>query len=166
MKTNDCNSICSIARAVEKFGDGWSMLILRDLGQGMSHFDEFQKNLGIAPGVLSKRLSTLTKEGLLKKVLYQDNPPRAKYVLTPAGEDFLPIIAVIMSWGNKHSSPQGIDTELVDRKTHKKVSPIVVDGETGEPIDFAKIQFAGGRDASPKKIELLKKLNMPLVPVD
>src|ERR1700728_1856312 len=127
MKLNECTALCSIGRAIDKIGDPWSLLILRDLGQGFSHFDDFQKNLGIAPGVLSKRLSTLTQEGLIKKELYQDNPPRAKYILTQAGEDFLPVLAVIMTWGNKHSSPNGIDTHLVDRQTHKTVSPIVVD---------------------------------------
>ena len=71
MKLNECTALCSIGRAIDKIGDPWSLLILRDLGQGFSHFDEFQKNLSIAPGVLSKRLSTLTKEGLIKKVLYQ-----------------------------------------------------------------------------------------------
>jgi DNA-binding HxlR family transcriptional regulator len=164
MKINDCTVLCSIGRAINKIGDPWSLLILRDLGQGISHFDEFQKNLGIAPGVLSKRLSTLTKEGLIQKVLYQNNPPRAKYVLSEAGEDFMPVLAVIMTWGNKHSSPNGIDTELVDRQTHKKVSPIVVNAETGEPIEFSKIQFAGGRDASPAKIKFLKERNQPLIP--
>lgn len=166
MKSNACSPLCSIARAIEKFGDSWSLLILRELGQGFSHFDEFQKNLGIAPGVLSKRLSTLTQAGLLKKELYQDNPPRAKYVLTEAGEDFLPILAVIMSWGNKHSSPNGIDTLLVDRKSHKRVVPIVVDGQTMQPLEFAKIQFAGGPDTPPEKIKILKERNQPLMAVD
>ncbi len=165
MKKNECSALCSIARAIEKFGDSWSLLILRDLGQGFSHFDEFQKNLGIAPGVLSKRLSTLTQAGLIKKELYQDNPPRAKYVLTEAGVDFLPILAVIMEWGNKHSSPNGIDTLLVDRKTHKKVSPVVVDAITMEPIEFEKIQFAGGPSATEEKIKFLKERNQPLLPV-
>ncbi len=166
MKKPQCNALCSIGRAIEKVGDSWSLLILRDLGQGFSHFDEFQKNLGIAPGVLSKRLSNLAQEGLVKKELYQDNPPRAKYVLTPAGDDFLPILAAIMTWGNKHSSPNGIDTQLVDRQTHKKVTPIVVDGQTMQPIEFAKIQFAGGPDASPEKIKFLKERNQPLIPVN
>src|ERR1700761_757635 len=144
MKKNCHTGLCSISRAIDKIGDSWSLLILRDLGQGLAHFDEFQKNLLIAPGVLSKRLSTLVQEGLVRKELYQDNPPRAKYVLTKSGEDFLPVLAMIMVWGNKHSSPRGIDSQLVDKITHKQVNPIVVDARTSEPIEFSKLTFAGG----------------------
>src|ERR1700761_7133559 len=130
MKKTCHSDMCSISRAIEKIGDSWSLLILRDLGQGLAHFDEFQKNLLIAPGVLSKRLSALVEGGLVRKELYQDNPPRAKYVLTKAGEDFLPVLAMIMAWGNKHSSPDGIDTDLVDKTTLKRVTPVVVDSTT------------------------------------
>ena len=165
MKLNESNARCSIGRAIDKIGDPWSLLILRDLGQGFTHFDEFERNLGIAPGVLSKRLSTLIRQGVIKKELYQDNPPRAKYVLTQAGEDFLPILAVIMTWGNKYSSPNGIDTMLADRQTHRRLSPIVVDAKTREPIEFAKIEFAGGSTASPKRISTLKSRSLPLLPV-
>ncbi|HEY3855362.1 MAG TPA: helix-turn-helix domain-containing protein [Verrucomicrobiae bacterium] len=163
MKKADKNEIsCSIWRAIEKIGDSWSLLILRDLGNGVVHFDEFQKSLGIAPGVLSKRLSALVEGGLVRKEIYQTNPPRAKYVLTEVGEDFLPVLAVFMAWGNKHSSPNGIDTQLVDRETHKKISPIVVDAKTGKPIDFGKIVYAGGPANTPEKIRLLKDRGMPL----
>src|ERR1700761_264289 len=144
MKKTCHSDMCSISRAIEKIGDSWSLLILRDLGQGLAHFDEFQKNLLIAPGVLSKRLAALVAEGLVRKELYQDNPPRAKYVLTKAGEDFLPVLVMIMVWGNEHSSPRGLYTQLVDRKTQKKVSPIVVDAKSGEPLEFGKLTFAGG----------------------
>jgi len=166
MKKNDRTDLCSIARAIDKIGDHWSLLILRDLGQGLTYFDEFQKNLLIAPGVLSKRLSTLVSEGLVRKELYQDNPPRARYVLTKAGEDFLPVLAMIMVWGNEHSSPSGLDTQLVDKSTLKKISPIVVDAKTKEPIEFSKLTFAGGPANSAAKIKVLTERNMPLAAVN
>ncbi len=162
MKKNDHMDLCSIARAIDKIGDSWSLLILRDLGQGLAHFDEFQKDLLIAPGVLSKRLSGLVQAGLVKKVLYQDNPPRAKYVLTESGRDFLPVLAMIMAWGNKHSSPNGVDTQLVDRSSLRKVEPIVVDASTMEPFEFANLTFAGGPANSPEKVKFLTERNMPL----
>src|ERR1700744_2554661 len=144
MKLNEANTHCSVARAIDKIGDSWSLLIIRDLGRGLTNFDEFQKSLSIAPGVLSKRLQTLTQQGLIRKVLYQDNPPRAKYVLTQAGEDFLPILCAIMTWGNKHSSPNGADTELVDRETENQVTPIVVDAKTLKPIVYSQLKMHGG----------------------
>lgn len=165
MKTSEhCGIMCSIERAIEKIGDSWSLLILRDLGQGLSHFDEFQKNLSIAPAVLSKRLSGLVEQGLVKKEIYQNNPPRAKYVLTEAGKDFLPVLAALMVWGNKYCSPGGIDTELVDSKTHKKIAPSMVDAKTGETIDFAKTIYSGGPANSPEKTRIYKERGLPVVP--
>jgi DNA-binding HxlR family transcriptional regulator len=164
VKTSDnCNEvICSIERAIDKIGDSWSLLILRDLGQGLSHFDEFQKNLSIAPGVLSKRLSGLVNHGLVQKEIYQTNPPRAKYALTEAGRDFLPVLAALMTWGNQYCSPNGIDTQLVDSKTHKKLSPTMVDAKTGQSIDFSNTIYAGGPANSPEKTRILKARGLPL----
>lgn len=154
--------MCSISRSIDKIGDTWSLLILRDLGQGLSKYDEIRENLEISPATLSKRLSMMVEEGLVAKEIYQDNPLRAKYVLTSMGKDFLPVLAMIMVWGNKYASPNGVDTQLVDKKNHKKVSPIVVDAKSGEPIEFAKLTFAGGPGNSPGKTKILKKRGLPL----
>lgn len=154
--------MCSISRAIDKIGDSWSLLILRDMGQGLTRYDQFRENLEISPATLSKRLSTLVEEGLVVKEIYQDNPLRAEYILTPMGRDFLSVLVMIMVWGNKHASPKGIDTQLVDEKTHKKINPIVIDANTGKLIAFEKIIFAGGPANSPAKTKLLMERNFPV----
>ena len=53
---------CPVARSLERVGEWWSILILRDALHGMTRFDEFQKNLGIAPNMLTRRLSALVFE--------------------------------------------------------------------------------------------------------
>ena len=50
---------CPIARSLERVGEWWSMLIMRDALHGMTRFDEFQNNLGIAPNMLTRRLNSL-----------------------------------------------------------------------------------------------------------
>lgn len=154
--------ICSISRSLDRIGDSWSFLILRDLGQGLSKYDEIRNNLEISPATLSKRLAILVEEGLVVKRIYQDNPPRAEYVLTPMGYDFLPVLAIIMVWGNKYASPNGIDTQLIDEKTHKKVTPVVIDSKTGKPIDFDTLLFAGSPANFPNKTKILKKRGLPV----
>jgi len=76
------------------------------------------------------------------------------------------VLAMIMVWGNKHSSPNGLDTQLVSKSTHKKVEPVVVDAKTHEPIVFSTLTFAGGPGNTPEKIKVLKERNYPLVPAD
>lgn len=61
---------CSIARALTQVGDAWSMLILRDAALGLTRFDQFQKNLGIAPNILTRRLAGLIEAGVLEKRRY------------------------------------------------------------------------------------------------
>ena len=55
---------CPVGRAVETVGEWWSILILRDAFQGSTRFDEFERNLGIAPNILSRRLAHLTATGM------------------------------------------------------------------------------------------------------
>src|SRR6201996_409634 len=108
---------CPIARSLERVGEWWSILILRDAFQGLTQFDQFQKSLGIAPNMLSKRLNSLVENGLLEKRRYSERPPRDEYVLTEMGRDFRPVMWSILTWGNRHFAPDGVAMEIVDRET-------------------------------------------------
>ena len=67
---------CPIARSLERVGEWWSMLIMRDALHGYRRFDEFQESLGIAPNMLTRRLKGLVDAGLLERRRYSDHPPR------------------------------------------------------------------------------------------
>lgn len=125
-------SPCPIARSLACLGDAWSILILRDASFGLTRFDQFRTGLGIAPSILTRRLAVLTKEGLLQKRRYSERPPRDEYVLTDAGRDFIPVLAMIGAWGQKHRGT-GM-TRYVDAETGKEVKPIAIDSVTGAKI--------------------------------
>ena len=129
---NLANDACPIARSLACMGDAWSMLILRDASFGLTRFDQFRTSLGIAPSILTRRLAVLTEEGLLEKRRYSERPPRDEYVLTDAGRDFLPVLAMIGAWGRKHRG-EGM-TRYVDAETGKEVEPVAIDSVSGEPI--------------------------------
>ncbi|KAF5884842.1 helix-turn-helix domain-containing protein, partial [Rhizobium sp. PEPV16] len=93
---------CPAARALDSVGDWWSMLILRDAFQGLSRFDEFQKSLGVAPNILTRRLKHLTEKGLFERRLYNQRPARYEYLLTDKGRDFFPVLMTLFSWGSRH----------------------------------------------------------------
>lgn len=96
------NMNCPVARSLERVGEWWSILILRDVTRGLHRFDEFEKNLGIAPNMLTRRLNSLVENGLLEKRQYSERPPRYEYHLTPRGEDFRPVLRALYEWGSKH----------------------------------------------------------------
>ena len=135
---------CPIARSLECVGEWWSILILRDAFSGATRFDQFQKNLGIAPNMLSRRLSSLVETGMLERRRYQDRPPRDEYVLTGRGRDFRPVLWSLLAWGNRHLAPEGTSVLLVDRQTGAPVEPILVDRATGRELTAATARAVAG----------------------
>lgn len=126
---------CPIACGLDKVGEWWSILILRDVSFGLKRFDEFQKSLGIAPNMLSKRLEGLVAAGLLEKRLYNEKPPRYEYIATRAALDFRPVLMALMTWGNQYFPPQDADVRLIDRETGEEVIPVFTDPRNGEPVN-------------------------------
>jgi DNA-binding HxlR family transcriptional regulator len=135
---------CPIARSLERVGEWWSILILRDAFYGLTRFDEFQKSLEIAPNMLSRRLAGLVEEGLLEKRLYNEKPPRYEYFLTERGRDFRPVMLALLAWGNRHFAPEGEAVMVVERATGERVEPVVVDRASGRLITEAAFETAPG----------------------
>ena len=135
MKRKDFGATtCPVARSLERVGEWWNMMILRDAMYGMTRFDEFEKSLGIAPNMLTRRLNDLVEDGLLARRQYNDKPPRFEYVLTECGHDFRPVLLAMVEWGNKHFSPEGAAIVLVDQETGITAEPTLIDGVSGKPI--------------------------------
>ena len=95
---------CPINMAVEAFGDRWSLLVLRDVMFGdRRYFRELLAGSeeGIASNILADRLKRLVGAGLLTRA---DARPgqRAKYSLTEAAIELVPVIAELGAWGVRH----------------------------------------------------------------
>lgn len=138
------NTPCPIARSLERVGEWWSILIIRDAFQGLTRFDEFQQSLQLSPTILTRRLKSLVESGILEKRLYNPRPVRYEYLLTERGNDFFPIIAALFHWGNQHFAPEGPAVVLVDRRTGVPVEPILLDRQTGQPIRTQDVTLAAG----------------------
>jgi DNA-binding HxlR family transcriptional regulator len=133
-RTSFGNMHCPIARSLDRVGEWWSILILRDAFYGLTRFDQFQKSLGVAPNMLTRRLHALVDAGLLERRRYQDHPPRDDYVLTARGRDFHPVLLALLAWGNRNFAPEGPSVQIARADTGAPVDPVVVDRHTGEPI--------------------------------
>lgn len=149
-RTSFGNMQCPIARSLERVGEWWSILILRDALYGLTRFDEFQKSLNIAPGMLTRRLNALVEAGLLERRPYSSHPPRYEYVLTERGHDFRPVLVAMLAWGNRHFAPEGTSVTLTDAKTGAAIDPVIVDSNSGRPVTEETSVFAPGPAASPR----------------
>lgn len=95
---------CSIARALDLLRDRWTFLILREAHLGTTRFADFRDVLGIAPNILTNRLTAMVDAGLLERREYRADGERTRcdYHLTPAGDDLKLVLAALQQWGDVH----------------------------------------------------------------
>jgi DNA-binding HxlR family transcriptional regulator len=136
---------CPIARSLERVGEWWSMLILRDAFAGKKRFDEFQASLGIAPNMLTRRLATLVDAGMLERRPYSVRPPRDEYTLTERGRDFRTVLLAMLDFGHRHFAVEGGGTRIVDAKTGAAAEPMLVDRRSGKPLVGPEYRIVRGR---------------------
>jgi DNA-binding HxlR family transcriptional regulator len=135
---------CPIAGALDFVGDWWTLVIMRDVLDGFSRFDELQRNLGIAPNMLTRRLRTLVDNGLVERRQYAESPARHEYVPTPSGRDLRPVIVALYAWGAKHSAVGTSQVVLVDEDTGAEIVPGLVDRNTGRQLSEMNMAFLPG----------------------
>lgn len=96
------SQFCGLARALDRVGDRWTLLIVRELLLGDRTFRELERSLpGISPSLLTKRLNELADDGL---VVRNEAPRRSKnveYGLTDTGRSLQPVIIELIRWGSR-----------------------------------------------------------------
>src|SRR3978361_151137 len=92
------------ARALDRVGDKWPLLIVRDLADGPRRFVDLQRTLpGISTEQLRSRLNRMVDDELLPRSRCREVPPRVDYELTEEARALLPAIAAIARWGYQHA---------------------------------------------------------------
>lgn len=103
------------ARALDRVGDKWTLLIIRDLADGPRRFVDLQRTLpGISTEQLRSRLNRMVDDGLLTRSRYREVPPRVDYELTEEARELLPAIAAIARWGYRHAWGEATTGEHID----------------------------------------------------
>jgi DNA-binding HxlR family transcriptional regulator len=124
---------CTIQRAVEEIGDRWSLLLLREVFQGVRRFDDLTVRTQIPRQVLTARLTRLVGAGILRRVPYREPGQRVRheYRLTDKGLDLYPVLVALQQWGNHYLvDPDGPPLTVVHR-------------DCGEPVDLVMRCAAG-----------------------
>jgi DNA-binding HxlR family transcriptional regulator len=96
---------CSLASALEVVGERWTLLVVRDLFDGVRRFGDLQRHLEIPRAVLAARLRTLVDHGVVER--RADRLGRHDYVLTDRGVELWPAVHALTQWGEKHCAPRG-----------------------------------------------------------
>lgn len=102
-RTQTYGHFCLLARTLERIGDRWTLLVVRDLVHGPRRFTDLMDSLGgITPKTLTQRLRELEEEGI---VAADREPGRREvwYRLTPAGEELVPALQQLVLWGLRNT---------------------------------------------------------------
>jgi len=91
-----------LARALERVGDRWTLLIVDALLGGPRRFNELLEDVGgIAPNILTQRLRHLEREALLIATPYNERPRRFQYELTETGRELAGALRLLADWGGR-----------------------------------------------------------------
>jgi len=93
---------CPVAKTAEMFAERWTPLIIRELCGGPTRFNRLRQRLPlISKTLLVQRLRELEQRGIV--ATGPDADGDNAYALTPAGEDFRPLIEMMSLWGQRHT---------------------------------------------------------------
>ena len=92
--------ICPVRNVIARFGNKWALLILLILNEeGCMRFNQLRKYIpDISSKVLSSTLQVLEADGLVRRMVYPEVPPRVEYALTEMGQSLMPIIHELTQW--------------------------------------------------------------------
>jgi DNA-binding HxlR family transcriptional regulator len=94
---------CDLTYAINKIDGRWKILIIDKLGNKKTRFNELKKELPkITERMLALQLRALELDGLVKRTVYAEVPPRVEYELTEMALEFVPIFRQLSNWGGKH----------------------------------------------------------------
>lgn len=108
-------SHCPISFALDIFGDGWTLLILRDLiFKGKARYQEFlSSDESISTNILADRLARLEEHGIITRRGDPANRKQILYAPTSKGLDLIPVLLEIIRWSGKHDSQTAAPREFL-----------------------------------------------------
>lgn len=91
---------CPVRNILSKLGDKWPMLILITLqSNGVMRFSDIHRSIGdISHRMLTVTLKSLESDGLIKRKVYAEVPPRVEYNLTEVGHSLFPHLQALVNW--------------------------------------------------------------------
>ena len=107
--------------SLERFGDRWSLLIIRDLMvRGFRSFKQFEgSGEGIATNVLADRLRKLMKAGIILTEADEEDGRRVHYRLTQKGVELAPVLLELLIWGARHEKT-GTNCAVVEHMAQQR----------------------------------------------
>lgn len=123
------HQFCPVAKAMELLDERWTLLVVRELASGSERFNDIRRGVPrMSPTLLSKRLTHLTRSGIVERVV---DGTDVRYVLTRAGNELRPVVEALSVWGVRWIGELGdadLDPKLLLWDMRRSVDGAVVPG--------------------------------------
>ena len=92
---------CPIERTLDVIGGVWKVIILRELLSGTRRYGSLHRAIGgVTHKMLTQQLRDLEHDGVIRRKVYHQIPPKVEYSLTPLGMELAPILKAMHAWGS------------------------------------------------------------------
>jgi DNA-binding HxlR family transcriptional regulator len=97
------NDFCGVMYAIDILGGRWKLMILYKLEKKTMRFLELKKKLPeISDRMLTLHLRELEKDGMVRREVFAEVPPRVEYSLTESAMELIPVWQQLEKWGLRH----------------------------------------------------------------
>ena len=126
---------CSIAAVLDVLNTRAAFLVIRECFYGTTRFDDFVDRVGMSAPAVSRALKRLEDADVVVGTPYREPGARTRteYVLTPAGEELLPLLVALAQWGDAHLKGGRGPLSYLDMASGRSVRAVV----TAEEVDGA-----------------------------
>lgn len=129
--------------SIDFFGDRWTQLIMASFFLGDRRYEDIRARWHLAPNVLADRLKLLVEAGMLERRVYQTNPDRKEYLLTPKGMDVYPIVLTLNEWGDRWLAGRaGAPLVLTHQCCGAPLHPMVACDGCGAEVKPHEVRFS------------------------
>jgi DNA-binding HxlR family transcriptional regulator len=94
---------CPVEATLDVIGGKWKPLILYYLTQGTHRYNALKRLLPhVTPQMLTLQLRELEQDGIVRRTVYAEVPPKVEYSLTDLGRSLEPILLAMLAWGEAY----------------------------------------------------------------
>jgi DNA-binding HxlR family transcriptional regulator len=133
-----------VPQTIELIGNRWSASALAAAFLGARRFTDMLTMMGAPPSIVSDRLRTFCRMGVLETRLTSATSGRVEYRLTDKGRAFFPHVMVMLNWGDKwFRAPEGRATLLTHTSCGGEFRPVLHCSVCGLELHGSQIQVGG-----------------------
>ena len=106
---------CPIRDVLDRVGDAWTVLVLRELVAGPCRFNALGRVVeGISPRMLAVTLRHLERDGLVTRRVLDTKPPQVEYEITDRGQSLHAALGGLVDWAARHQAAINESRQVFD----------------------------------------------------